>query len=97
MGSINKSKPLSTFLKVLPLINLSNIDKKISEIILGMVEIEPGAARSGSKNANHCTILRSRPQPYFTKGFNVTMVFMTKIFLSPKKTCKRENWEVTLS
>ena len=34
MGSINISKPLSTFLKVVPQINLSNIDKKKSEIIL---------------------------------------------------------------
>ena len=53
MGWINIFKPLSTFRKPSLLISLSNIEKNFFWKISDMPGIKPGAARSGSKYANH--------------------------------------------
>ena len=43
--------------------NLSNLDNFLFQKKSGMLGIDPGAAGSRSKNANHCTMLLTPPPP----------------------------------
>ena len=82
MVSINIFKPLSTFLKATRSINLSNTRQFFStEIFWGTLGIEPVAAGSGSKYANHCTTL---PPPLPQIKSSCTAFGMKLVFIKSK-------------